>query len=73
MLLDSGASANFVSDKLVSELSLPTVSMSSPVTVRVADGRSSVVQSSATVDLTVGTCKVESLVSPQSCIIMMLS
>jgi hypothetical protein len=58
VLLDSGASANFVSDKLVSELSLPTVSMSSPVTVRVADGRSSVVQSSATVDLSVGSLQV---------------
>ena len=39
ILLDSGASANFIDDKLVQELSLPTIPLSSPVTVRVADGR----------------------------------
>jgi hypothetical protein len=54
VLLDSGASANFVSDTLLHELSLPTDPMSSHVTVRVADGRTSVVQSSVTTDLSVG-------------------
>jgi hypothetical protein len=54
VLLDSGASANFVSETLLHELSLPTVPMSSPVNVRVADGRTSVVQSSVTTDLSVG-------------------
>eukprot|EP00884_Botryococcus_braunii_P012118 jgi/Botrbrau1/20907/Bobra.0135s0038.1 len=41
ILLDSGASANFIDDKLVHELALPTESMSSHVTVRVADDRTS--------------------------------
>jgi hypothetical protein len=54
VLLDSGASANFISDKIVHELALPTASISSPVTVRVADGRTSVVQSNVTTDLSVG-------------------
>jgi hypothetical protein len=39
VLLDSGASANFVNTDLVQELSLPTAPFSSPVNVRVADGR----------------------------------
>ena len=55
VLLDSGASANFVSDTLLRELSLPTTPISSPVSVRVADGRTSIVQSSITTDLSVGT------------------
>ena len=54
VLLDSGASANFISDKIVHELALPTASISSPLTVRVADGRTSVVQSNVTTDLSVG-------------------
>ena len=58
VLLDSGASANFVSDELVHELSLPTIPISSPVNVRVADGRCFVVKSSVTVDLTLGTLQV---------------
>jgi hypothetical protein len=55
VLLDSGASANFVNSDLVHELSLPTVPISSPVTVRVADGRTSVVKHSVNADLSVGT------------------
>ena len=55
ILLDSGASANFIDDKLVQELALPTVPLSSHVTVRVADGRTSVVGHSVSTDLTVGT------------------
>ena len=55
VLLDSGASANFIDNAFVSELALPTIPMSSPVTVRVADGRTSVVGNSVTTDLTVGT------------------
>jgi hypothetical protein len=55
VLLDSGASANFVSSDLVHDLSLPIVTISSPVTVRVADGRTSVVKNSVTADLSVGT------------------
>jgi hypothetical protein len=55
VLLDSGASANFVSDTLLRELSLPTTPISSSVSVRVADGRTSIVQSSVTTDLSVGT------------------
>jgi hypothetical protein len=55
VLLDSGASANFVNSDLVHELSLPTAPISSPVTVRVADGRTSVVKHSVTADLSVGT------------------
>ena len=55
VLLDSGASANFLDDELVHELALPTIPMSSPVTVRVADGRTSVVGTSVTTDLTFGT------------------
>ena len=60
VLLDSGASANFVSDALVRELPLPTNELSDHVTVRVADGRSSVTTHSAVADLTVGTlqCRV---------------
>ena len=54
ILLDSGASANFIDVQLVQELSLPTVPISSPVTVRVADGRTSVVGNSVSIDLTVG-------------------
>ena len=57
VLLDSGASANFVSDTLLHELTLPTVPMSSPVNVRVADGRTTVVQSNVTTDLSVGSFK----------------
>jgi hypothetical protein len=55
VLLDSGASANFVNSDLVHELSLPTAPISSPVNVRVADGRTSVVKHSVTADLSVGT------------------
>eukprot|EP00884_Botryococcus_braunii_P010917 jgi/Botrbrau1/19827/Bobra.0124s0068.1 len=55
ILLDSGASANFIDDKLVHELALPTESMSSHVTVRVADDRTSMVGHSVSTDLTVGT------------------
>eukprot|EP00884_Botryococcus_braunii_P017164 jgi/Botrbrau1/4130/Bobra.0192s0005.1 len=55
ILLDSGASANFIDDKLVQELALPTVPLSSHVTVGVADGRTSVVGHSVSTDLTVGT------------------
>eukprot|EP00884_Botryococcus_braunii_P013728 jgi/Botrbrau1/22356/Bobra.0002s0034.1 len=55
ILLDSGASANFIDDKLVQELALPTESLSSHVTVRVADGRTSMVGHSVSTDLTVGT------------------
>lgn len=58
VLLDSGAAANFVSNDLVHELTLPTISISSLVTVRVADGISSVVRSSVTAVLNVGTLHV---------------
>jgi hypothetical protein len=63
ILLDSGASANFVDQHLVQELSLPTASISSPVTIRVADGRTTVVGSSVSVDLSVGSldCRVTCL------------
>jgi hypothetical protein len=63
-LLDSGASANFIDNKLVQELALPTASLSSHVAIRVADGRTSIVESSVAIDLTVGS--LESPVSPQS-------
>jgi hypothetical protein len=56
-LLDSGASANFIDAQLVQELSLPTSPLSSPVTIRVADGRTSVVGNNVSTDLTVGTLK----------------
>eukprot|EP00884_Botryococcus_braunii_P008953 jgi/Botrbrau1/18059/Bobra.0062s0045.1 len=54
ILLDSGASANFVDEQLVQELSLPTMPLSSHVTIRVADGRTSVLGSNVSMDLTVG-------------------
>ena len=54
ILLDSGASANFIDNKLVQELALPTASLSSHVAIRVADGRTSIVESSVAIDLTVG-------------------
>jgi hypothetical protein len=55
VLLDSGASANFVNSDLVHELSLPIAPISSPVTLRAADGRTSVVKHSVTAALSVGT------------------
>jgi hypothetical protein len=66
VLLDSGASANFVNSDLVHELSLPIAPISSPVTVRVADGRISVVKQSVTADLWVR-WTLGSLACPQNC------
>eukprot|EP00884_Botryococcus_braunii_P011744 jgi/Botrbrau1/20570/Bobra.145_2s0117.1 len=54
ILLDSGASANCIDNELVQELALPTASLSSHVAIRVADGRTSIVESSVAIDLTVG-------------------
>jgi hypothetical protein len=42
-LLDSGANANFISLKLVEEMELATNSLSSPLTVRLADGSAYVI------------------------------
>lgn len=55
VLLDSGASANFVSETLVTEHPLPTNKLSTPVNIHVADGRSTVASTFVAADLTVGT------------------
>lgn len=61
VLLDSGATANFVSDQFVKELNLPTAPLKTPVSVNLADGRNSVSNHSAEVDLVLGSlhCRVQ--------------
>ena len=54
VLLDSGATANFVSEIFSAELTLPPVLLSPPVVVNMADGRASVTTHSVSLDLTVG-------------------
>lgn len=60
ILLDSGASCNFVSESLVKDMPLPTTALDTPVQVQVADGRCSIANHFVTADLTVGTlqCRV---------------
>jgi len=54
ILLDSGASANFVKCSLVEELTLPTNLLSPSVTVHQADGQSAVAHHIVSVDLAIG-------------------
>ena len=62
-MVDSGATANFVSVALVEQFSLPQTPLPSPVVVNLADGRTSVISYSVTLDLVVGSlqCKVACL------------
>jgi hypothetical protein len=54
VLLDSGATANFVSEEFMHALVLPTMPLNSLLTVNLADGRAKVTDQVCAVDLSVG-------------------